>query len=397
MDGLGDGLGRARAHEVPAAPVDPVSASTNATGAVAAAEIASALGGGEFAAILVFAATSTEFDALAAGLSDAYPETLCIGCTTAGEIGPLGYQSDSVVAVGLPSANFAVRSRLIAPLSRFKLDDGAGVAAELLSPSGLGEAALWPGAFALLLIDGLSRREDSVVSSIGAALGGVPLVGGSAGDGLDFSKSRVLHGGQWHEDAAVLVLVRTRLPFEAFCTDHFVPTARRMVVTAADPDARVVSEINAEPAAAEYARLIGLDPGSLSPAVFASRPVLVQVGGRHYVRAIQKVEKTGDLRFYSAIDEGLVLTIAEGRPMAAHLEATLGSFETRDTPCLTLAFDCVLRRLEAEAGQATRAISESLARRNVVGFSTYGEQYGSMHLNQTLTGIVLYPVPAHGA
>ena len=54
---------------------------------------------------------------------------------------------------------------------------------------------------------------------------------------------------------------------------------------------------------------------------------------------------------------------------------------------VVLGFDCVLRRLDARNRQVFRDMSELYRANNVIGFGTYGEQYRSMHLNQTLTGI----------
>jgi hypothetical protein len=176
-----------------------------------------------------------------------------------------------------------------------------------------------------------------------------------------------------------------------FKFDHLRPTGTRMVVTEADPARRVVRRINAEPAAQEYARLLGKDPGQLTPFIFAAHPVVVRVGGQHHVRAIRQVEPNGDLIFYSAIDEGLVLTLAEPQDMAAHLEAELSGLARGGAPAAILACDCILRRMEAQERQVSGALSEILRRHNVVGFSTYGEQLGAMHVNQTLTGVAFYP------
>ena len=161
-----------------------------------------------------------------------------------------------------------------------------------------------------------------------------------------------------------------------------------MVVTAADPERRLVREINAEPAAREYARLVGKDPDQLSPFIFASNPVVVRVGGQHHVRAIQKVEENGDLRFFSAIDEGLVLTLAEAGGIASHLEAALADLSSVRAPEAVIGCDCILRRLEVEQVQGIREMSAILSRSKVVGFSTYGEQFNSVHVNQTLTGVI---------
>jgi hypothetical protein len=152
-----------------------------------------------------------------------------------------------------------------------------------------------------------------------------------------------------------------------------------------------VREINAEPAAQEYARLVGMDPHQLSPFIFAAHPVVVTVGGQHHVRAIQKVEENGDLTFFSAIDEGVVLTLAEPRDIARHLETALGGLAEPVRPQAIIGCDCVLRRLEVEERQLTREMSRILAANRVVGFNTYGEQFNSVHVNQTFTGVAIYP------
>ena len=56
-----------------------------------------------------------------------------------------------------------------------------------------------------------------------------------------------------------------------------------------------------------------------------------------------------------------------------------------------LAFDCILRRLEITQDGLKEKVSDVLRRNNTVGFSTYGEQFCGVHVNQTLTGIALGP------
>jgi len=100
------------------------------------------------------------------------------------------------------------------------------------------------------------------------------------------------------------------------------------------------------------------------------------------------------LVFFSAIDEGVVLTLAEATPMAAHLQQELSALADPEAPDAILAFDCFLRRVEAEQRQLSSAISDVLARHRVVGFNTYGEHFNAMHVNQTMTGLAVYDCPA---
>jgi hypothetical protein len=249
--------------------------------------------------------------------------------------------------------------------------------------------------FALSFIDGLANAEETVVSAIAWALDGIPLVGGSAGDDLSFRETVLLHQGAIHRRAAVVVLVETDYPFQIFKSDHFEPTATKFVVTASDDEQRIVHELNAEPAAREYAMAVGLDPEALTPMSFAAYPLAVKVGGEYFCRSIRRMNADGSLSFFCAIDEGVVLTLAQPRDIVettrselARLEAALGGID------LIIGFDCVLRRLDAESRQVRQGICDLYRRYDVVGFETYGEQYRAMHLNQTFTGIAIGRPPA---
>ncbi|MEO1467616.1 MAG: FIST N-terminal domain-containing protein [Pseudomonadota bacterium] len=356
-----------------------------------AARLMAEAGAGGLALVVLFVARAADWDRVAEAAGAAFGAVPVIGCSTAGEIGPGGYEEGTVVAIGLPRRDFAAAVRLLAPLA--PLDTGAVAGAVLSARLEVATAAPdWGHAFAMLMVDGMSRAEDRLVAAIAPALGPVAMFGGSAGDGLEFRRSVVLQGGRAVAGAAAIAVVRTRCRVDVFRHDHFRPTAERMVVTAADPADRLVSELNAEPAAHEYARIVGKDPAQLTPFTFAANPVVVRIGGEHHVRAIQKVEPDGSLRFFSAIDEGLVLRVAEPLEMATHLEDALAGLGTgREAPASILMCDCVLRRLEAEERQQTRAVSAVLRRHGVRGFSTYGEQHLGVHVNQTFTGVAIYP------
>ncbi|MEM6491210.1 MAG: FIST N-terminal domain-containing protein, partial [Pseudomonadota bacterium] len=300
-----------------------------------------------------------------------------------------GYTEHEIVAVGLPRAHFAVETLLIDSLDAIDADATVG---RLIRLRGALAAARrdWRPDFAFLLVDGLSLREDELVSVVAAGLGDTPLFGGSAGDGVAFDETMIALDGAIYTNAAVVVLARTRCPVKVFSLDHLTPTDRRMVVTKADSTRRIVSELNAEPAAREYARILGKDPNRLSPFTFAAHPLVVRVGAEHHVRAIQRVTEDDELVFFSAIDEGLVLTVSEPSDLAQNLEKSLSALNQGGRPDAILACDCILRRLEAEQKQMTRRVSSILAAHRAVGFSTYGEQFRAMHVNHTMTGVAFY-------
>lgn len=351
-----------------------------------AGAIADILGPGPFAVIMLLASPETD---LAQLLRPGVFSAPVIGCTTAGEICAEGYSDGGVVAVALPSALFDVEITRVEPLATFDRDQLIGALIRT-------RAALaarrpdWEAEFAVLMVDGLSIREDELTAALAAGLGSMPLCGGSAADGTRFLETFVLCDGQFLRDAAVVTLVRSRGRSQVFNLDHVQPTEIRMVVTGADPVRRVVTEINAEPAALEYARLAGRDPQQMTHFSFTDSPLVVRLGGRHHVRAIREAAPNGELLFFSAIDEGLVLTLAKTSDIAGHLDRELTALGRDGPPAAILAFDCVLRRMEAQDKQKSGEVSDILRRHHVIGFSTYGEQLNAMHVNHTMTGVALY-------
>lgn len=361
----------------------------------AAARLARGLGPADLALVVLFLSPRADVADFVRAAQAILAPAAVVGCTTAGEISEAGYGEGEIVALGFPARYFHARTILIDALDAF--DPARVIETMIDNRAALAHATPgWPSDFTFLMVDGLSNKEDTLASQLSLGLGKAPFFGGSAGDGTDFGETFVIHAGRAWSNAAVLVQFRSRCPVVVFKTDHLRPTETRMVVTSADPARRIVREINAEPAAREYARLLGKDPEQLSPFTFAAHPVAVRLGGQHHVRAIQRVAENGDLIFFSAIDEGVVLTLAEPQDMVVHLRDELERLATPRAPALILACDCILRRLEAEQKQVTGALSGLLSAHRVRGFSTYGEQINTLHVNQTLTGVAIYPPQEQG-
>lgn len=308
-----------------------------------------------------------------------------IGCTTAGQLSGQGFQRGGLCLTAIHGSALSAVPYLIHPLASM------GAQVERLGEDvqrRLQETGMQ--AFGFLLVDGLSEKEEELIASLYRVLGDVPIVGGSAGDMLQFKQTAVYHEGQLLTDAAVFTLCLTTLPFRVFKHQHFLPTDKRLVITEAAPAKRLVHEINGEPAVKAYARLIGKEPDQLNAADFSKHPLMLRIRDDYYVRSISGVEPDGSLKFYCAIDTGLVLTIGEGHMAAEAFAGKLKDIgqEIGDISVI-LGCDCILRRLEMEQYGVDERFSQLIARHNVVGFSTYGEQFNSVHLNQTFTGVAL--------
>jgi hypothetical protein len=356
----------------------------------AARELHAALAQPDACVAVFFCSAEYDLQALGDELAALFGKVRLIGCTTAGEISPVGYLDGAIVGFSLAAPDFAAVAAPLRELPSFSITEGEAIVRELRQRLEREAKGVGENDFAFLMIDGLDKCEDLVVSSIYSALGKVPLFGGSSGGAMSFGSSSVYYDGAFLSDCAVLLLVRTRRRFKLFTIDHFLPSDTRMVITEADPRSRVVTEINAEPAGREYARLVGLDVDKLTPMIFATYPVLVRVGGRYYVRSIQKVNEDGSLTFFCAIDKGLVLTVAKGTDIIRNLADQLAAVRADiGRPELLIGCECILRSLELEQKQLKGEAGRLLAEQNIVGFNTFGEQFQAMHVNQTFTAAAI--------
>ena len=371
--------------------------STAIDAAVAAQELHDGLVQSDPGLVVFFCSASFDLDRLAGEIDRRFAGVHVIGCTTAGEITPAGYLEGSITGFSIAADDCCAVSELIPDVSSLRLPQGpAAVDALIAALADRGQAVDAADTFALLLIDGISTTEEMVLATVHRRLDPIPLFGGSAGDDMRLEATHVYHAGRFHSDAALLSLVKIRYPFQIFRHQHFSGSETRLVVTGADPAKRIVTELNAEPAGPEYARIVGIDYRDLTPMVFAEYPLMVRVGGNYYVRSIQKLGEDGSLTFFCAIDEGVVLTLGRHEDM---IESLRGFFQNvrreMGEPVLVIGFDCVLRTREAENRQVKHLVSRLMSEHNVIGFSTYGEQFAGMHVNQTFTG-VYFGRPADG-
>jgi hypothetical protein len=350
--------------------------------------------------VVFFCSGEYDLAAVAEEMNRLFAGVQVVGCTTAGEIGPAAYRRHSLTGASLDAGSCTAVSGPLEHLSGFDIARGHAFAQDLLQRLESRAPDAGPdNSFAFLLIDGLTVREEPVALTLQHALGNIALFGGSAGDDMRFDRTHVFSNGRFLPDSAVLILVRTPLPFRIFKTQHFVSVEEeRLVVTASDPAKRIVYELNGLPAAEEYARLIGVDVRDLNPMRFAASPVVVVISGTDYVRSIQKVNADGSLTFFCAIEEGLVLRAAHGVDLVENLEQAFEKIRSEiGPPQLVFGCDCILRELEVSQKGLKGHVEKIFQSNNVIGFNSYGEQFGGVHVNQTLTGIAIGAAPkTHG-
>jgi hypothetical protein len=338
--------------------------------------------------VLCFSTTAHDPERLTAAMAARFPGVTA-GCTTGGEIGPLGYTRQSVVGVSLGAGPIRVHRFPFPSISPLDLETVTACRRSFESRRVYPGADLERDCLGMLLVDGLSQCEEHLIAALSTRFP-MSIIGGSAGDDGALTRTWVFADGAPLPNGAVLLVFEMGgVPFTTFRLQDFEPVSDHLVITAADARRRIVHEIECEPATSVYARAIGVPVEHLTPDLIARHSLMVQLGDDEYVRSVRCAAPDGSLHLHSAIDEGVVVRLARAADTLRSLSQFLQP-ESAAVSSTTLAvcFDCFHRRLQLiDQGCLDRA-GEILRRVPSVGFSTYGEIVDSVHVNQTITGVL---------
>lgn len=219
-------------------------------------------------------------------LQEAFPHTLLVGCTTAGEICGSKMLTGSVVAMFL-------RDDVV--------EDAACAVVDLAEKARTAEALHELGQHfqrpissldvrkhvGVVLIDGLSGAEERLMETLGR-LTDLFIVGGSAGDDMAFRNTQVMVHGRAYTHAAVLLVMKLREGFDILKTQSFQVTSKVLIANQVDEASRKVIEFNHEPALDAYAAAVHVAPEAAA-ARFMHHPLALMIQGEPYVRSPQRL------------------------------------------------------------------------------------------------------------
>ncbi len=361
--------------------------------AAALADIARQMQSTDAALTYIFCASSYCTQELEQSLQR-YPNFgVVVGCSSEGEFSQLGFLTDSMCAVCLPRKLFSVAIAPIENVQDFRLQDASHIVNSLKGSMGSRFiTASSSQMLAILLANGQAQNEERLCAALGAELSGIPLVGGTAGDNWLHNQdepvrnSQVLINGRFRNDCAVIALIHCRLKFKTYLHSHYKPTDRRAVITAMSSQHRTVNEIDGRPAVEAYASLCGLEKKNPSLSDFSRWPAIVKIGGQSFPRGPMGTTDDGGIRFACAMDEGVVFNIGEAGDMVEELAGFFAEIKNQlGMPSLVLGFNCAARQYEMDQLGIKPQIAELMQRYHVLGFSTLGEQYNTIHANNSFT------------
>jgi hypothetical protein len=237
----------------------------------------------------------------------------------------------------------------------------------------------------IVLVDGLSTKEEEVMDKIGSQTN-IIFVGGSASDALKFDKTYVYANGKAYNDAALLAVFKTRKGIDHIKTQSVDVTDIDLTITKAEPKKRAVIEFDNKPAAIRYAEVLKVNRSEIDSKFFAE-PLGLVIDDDVYIRSCQRAE--GDtMIFYCGMMEGMNLKLCKIRNI---IPDTKNAVEKKVKELGSIAgivdFRCVLRTLQMTNEGTVDDYAGIFNGIQTIGFSTYGEEFLG-HINQTSTMLV---------
>jgi hypothetical protein len=336
--------------------------------------------------LLIFASTKFAPDDISLKMQETFPFSSVFGCTTSGEIVSGKMLENSVVAMAFNS--HAVKDAKIEVIENLQDEQSLKRAftsfeKHFNTPVGEMNSHEYVG---LVLVDGLSGAEEKMMETIGD-MTNVVFIGGSAGDDLKFTSTSLFAKGECYSNAAILALLKPGTEFAFIKTQSFCNLGKRLEVTKADKEKRVVHEFNGKPAAVAYAEVVGTSVDDASKR-FMHNPVGLVIEGEPYVRSPQQIKEDGSMAFYCGVGEGMELSLLESTDIIKDTrEAIDKAVGQLGQASAIINFNCILRTLELKQKNLTNEYGALFTSIPTVGFSTYGEAYIG-HINQTATMLV---------
>lgn len=291
-------------------------------------------------------------------------------CSTAGEYTSKGYENGVITGFQYDREECNIVEILYPPIK----------SSEKLKES-YNDVKNNPNSFLLLLCDGLSGMEESIITTLFFMDDNFKVIGGSAGDNLKFEKTLIYIGGKEVHSAALFFNTRRRT--QLVKENIYVPTGNRLLVTEADPMNRIVKTFNNKPASTEYARLLGIKESELSNQ-FMNHPLGKIYKNDIFIASPMKVNSDKSITFYCQIMPNSFVHMLEPVNPITQVKDTLNTFTFK--PNFTFVINCILRSLKFQQEKLWKDVDTEVLKlcSNTSGFISYGEQFYKNHCNQTM-------------
>ncbi len=291
-------------------------------------------------------------------------------CATSGEYTPKGYKNGVITGFSYDLSEGEIVEILYPPIKSMDMLVNAYEKVKTNS-----------NAFMLLMCDGLSGMEESIMTTLFFMEKNFKVIGGSAGDDLQFKQTPIYIGSKKVHSAAIFFNTKHRTAI--LKENIYMPFGDRFLITDADPIQRIVKTINNKPASAEYARILGVSENDL-PNHFINNPLGKIYGNDILISSPMKVNPDHSITFYCQVMPNTFMRMLKPVNPITRLHETLRLIPFK--PHFVLAVNCILRSLKFQQEGTWGPFDQTLLGvcGNTTGFISYGEQFYTHHVNQTM-------------
>ena len=349
--------------------------------------------GPEVALVMFFAGINYDFEDLSRKIKDRFPGSEVVGCSTSGEISAHGFTKNSIVLTTMVCDRTKVRGVLVRGGAKYPMVEKDNI---LMAMRACG---IYPGeeshkdSFAITFINGLCNAEECMLSLLYAIVqdNEFQVLGGSAGDNLQFNTTYSSLNGECVSDGGVIVFVKTSKKFTIQKENIFKPSGRKVVLTGVDTVNRKLLTIDGKPATTEYARAVGIPESRIDDASLMN-PLGRMFGDNIFISSIAGVNSDRSFNMYCRVMPNTKVDIMELGDVKAIMKSTCDAIEKSiPRPGFVFFINCILRTLAFETNDHGHFLVNLYQNRfgKVVGFSSYGEQIGKVNSNQTLVVLAM--------
>ena len=113
---------------------------------------------------------------------------------------------------------------------------------------------------------GLHAGEEKMLSVINSIFehDGFPIFGGTAGDDAKFEATYVSVNGETTSTGGAVIFMKPTVDFYIIKENNFESTGKKVKITKADPEKRIVYEMDGRPAAEVYAKALDIPVKTLA-------------------------------------------------------------------------------------------------------------------------------------
>lgn len=296
-------------------------------------------------------------------------------CSTAGEYGQAGYVNGKISGFEYDLEDAEVAEILYPPIkSADKLKEHYK------------KVQNNENAFALLLCDGLTEMEETIVTTFNFVKDSFKIIGGSAGDNLKFKETFIFIGAKRVHSAVIFFNSKKRV--KIIKENIYVSQGQHLLVTEADVINRTVKTFNKVPASTEYARILNVPESDLSNH-FMNNPLGKIYKDDIYIASPMKINADKSITFYCQLLPNTFVEILQPIDPIDKIKETINALPFK--PSFVLTINCILRSLKFQQEDIWKDFDRELLSfcSNTTGFVSYGEQFYRAHANQTMVMLVV--------